>query len=733
MYFSQELGRWVERGKESEALQAHCALAPPPTTLSHGCPQACSTSRRSLAQRYVLQSNLRVAPATASVPLLPGPPPPPSTVCALFEPGPVQHPSPLLLPAGNAHEQELPSSGPPSSGSDCSPFSGSRSTTRSNSSSSLAGPDSRTSSCNGASRATQSGTYLADGLAGSFDLLRSAYSSAGDDEPQHELQPLAVAADGQARAVLYNRDSQPAGAMPLGGLQPISHNGMELPSVGSGLGADTTAALPAHTSGPSQAGADGSTGAAALNRILSLSLSFHADGSAPSSPSGVGPRTAPASPIVIKSHAINCAEDASPGYGQSFTFACAVPSSFTFDVPAAAAESAQQPAPLLVRPPASQPQQQAPQQLEQQPQQPEPAAEQPASAVPSTAATAGSAVDEVLQKLKQLRGALLEASPPSGATASSPEAGRCTAAAAPQLSQTVAEAARALAGLGMLQSPFAGIAAEAAAEAPAAKSSSPCSPPPTFAPTSVGSVKALATPAVAPPPRRRCVASPDSPSGSALRQGQGRQQVPVGYVPVAQLQREQAARAALAAQLERERADRMALAAQLARERSERAAMDEQLVKVRAERAALERDSQRRLELETSQRAMLASQLSKEAAERACLASQLDRERAVYAARLQKEQAERAAWDAELAQLRMQVERMSRAAAQEQQQRQQPQSAMDGSGEGAEEDGEDEKDMLMLCLGEQSRKVEVLAAALLAAGVDPAPLLASVEEAAAVC
>eukprot|EP00198_Chlamydomonas_reinhardtii_P008440 XP_001697777.1 hypothetical protein CHLREDRAFT_205683 [Chlamydomonas reinhardtii] len=545
-----------------------------------------------------------------------------------------------------------------------------------------------------------------------------------DDSPREQV-PINFAAVGHAPVHPTHEprvEVCPPPQVPCGGQTPNMQCDTA-PSTPNGEQAVEPTATERGATDHGLADVDGGSDAASLNRILSLSLSFaESEGSAPSSPSGAVPGTAPESPKVIRSHAISCSEDTSPY----------PPPSNNIRVPAAAGT--------------------------------------------------GSAVDEVLLKLKQLRGALLEAAP--ARSESSVDSADLSSAAAPQLNQTVAEAARALAGLGVLPSPFA--AASAAAAAPTGSSSCCSSPPSTAAPN--GPVKVLATPAI-PPPRRRCVASPDGLSGSAQQPAQGHQHMPARYVPLVLLEQEQAERAALATQLEHERAERAALATQLEHERAERAALATQLEHERAERAALatqleqeraeraalatqleqeqaeraalatqleqeraeraameeqlqtvraEREALRLgLKQEANQRSMLASQLGKEAAERASLALQLEQERAMFAARLQEERAQRSAHDNELELLREQCGRVSQAAAAplqacesmaaaashaEEQQRQD----MEGSGE----DEEDERDMLMLCLGEQSRKVEVLVAALMAAGVDPAPLLVSVEEAA---
>ncbi|PNW70965.1 hypothetical protein CHLRE_17g740750v5 [Chlamydomonas reinhardtii] len=63
MYYHPELKRWVERGKEDEAA-AEAAGPPPPPVLSGGSiahPGGSVVHKRSLSQRYVLQSNLSVS------------------------------------------------------------------------------------------------------------------------------------------------------------------------------------------------------------------------------------------------------------------------------------------------------------------------------------------------------------------------------------------------------------------------------------------------------------------------------------------------------------------------------------------------------------------------------------------------------------------------------------------------------------------------------------------------
>ncbi|GFR50012.1 hypothetical protein Agub_g12161 [Astrephomene gubernaculifera] len=120
-YYHPKLQRWVERGKEGEAAK-ESELPPPPMT---NCGLGGATpKKRSLAERYKLQDNLRVSKSTAgshgqvtqphtSPPSVPFPPPP---LVLPFHDNSGMH----LATFSCVDYDSLPSSGPPSASSECS-------------------------------------------------------------------------------------------------------------------------------------------------------------------------------------------------------------------------------------------------------------------------------------------------------------------------------------------------------------------------------------------------------------------------------------------------------------------------------------------------------------------------------------------------------------------------------------------------------------------------------------
>ncbi|KAG2482521.1 hypothetical protein HYH03_018566 [Edaphochlamys debaryana] len=680
LYFHPELKRWVERGKEDLAA-ADAASAAPPTSWA-GFQPGPSPSRRSIAARYVLQENLVVAPTHASS--LGLPPPPCCTGCGIIEPWTPAQCSSILLPA--ADYDSFASSGPPSAASDC----GIESECGSSDCS-----DSRSGSVTG--------------------RLCSATFSRRPGAADSKAEALcAVELSARLAAVAVERDATQ----------------------------DTQAAAgESHSAG--QGSADAGS-ASPLPRVFSLSLALEEDHAfafvvppqpkpACSCPTGSEPPCpAPRPPSPTWAARPPPAVQPAPSCE-----ACA----FTFAPPLAPVAAQASGCSAQVRPwPALScggSYECAPQEEQAAPPQPSPdtsggsvitptAAAEPAAKQPEPqlqpAEHAGTqldaaAVDAALELLKRLRGSLLGAAPqqrPELRHAST--AAAAATGAAPQISATVAEAARALAGAGLIPPSNTSATAakkqrESAQPGPASSGNEAASPFAASAAAAKGasvhtpkagnaaSAPVVSTPELM-PPRRPTRSSACGEGGSknlmpALDCSAGAREEPdvaCHVIPVirpAGKAADPAAEAlARAAEAEARAAD---LAEALRRERAETAALAEALRKERAERA----------EVATAldaMRAALARQLEAEARERASLAEALAEERAAAAAA-------QAAWAAEAEALRADAEgaRSELAALQA------------------------EHDELLLCLGQENSKVSALAEALGVAGVDPQPLVEAVE------